>query len=1014
MHRHSSAQGGSSLGPTPPATATNASIGTHNGSDATASVLEMPTASLDSVPPVPTSTAAKKSAKKPRKVAKRRAAALSRKPVLQPLRAPQPLGNAPSIGDGLSPQPPAASFSNTAFSKHQPPPQVQPENQRSKWIKPLLVFLLALLLLEATVVLIYWSVSRSQEELADEKFRGMSEYVSSRFVHHMTQLAANVGLMASGFQALTHPESNLNRVTASYMISSTSSLVSVSVWSELVQSTARYEELLEEFGYSNMTQRQPRLFLGNGSSPAITDFTSQPRYIGVYFSDVPISAPRSIIDADQRIFVDVSQEPLRKWAIDNSLLTGKPYATKPTPLVVGSAGFSIFKAVYQWENDEELNSNMRGILGVGVFSLAFAQTLRDELALRDPELHEHVYWSVVEQESGLLTFSSAADEDLNYFQSVNDRQLLFSKVHFMFGRSWVLSVAAHTDWHSVATADDPDTVIAVGTCFAVIFAALIALSVWLLQRSERLRTKAAEAKQQAAEAQASATELLLGYVNHEVRNPLNVLVASLEFVEEAILRWSNKLRPHVAQAARAPSSKAAEGSTAAPNFDFPMTPPETKDTETPNTPTIVIPPSATRPYSDLDSDLIVPHKDAQVVLRDLAAMRVAANQMERQVNEMLDFQQLKQGKIEIRNAACDLARSIRRLVGEHRVLTRVPIEFNVKFPSSEDAFPNPVWTDEMRFQQLLSNGLTNAIKFTKSGAIHVTLEASIDSTAVEFHENSFPPDFDRRGTISLSVKDSGEGLNGVDVEQLFRPFFTTGSRIVEGATPANTAAGGSRKRVLRSTGLGLSICRIITSQMNGTVELKDTGSGCLFHATIPTFFVSKKKPSYSSLPISPAESTTVATPVMVGAPLRVLVVDDMPNNVRLASRILTGLGCTAEGIHNPNTSYLEQLESRLESTGQMALNSSDSATDTYTRPFDIIFLDVMLGEENGFDILESIAPRLLDGKPWVVAMSAVSDDGDQEFQGAGFQGSVPKPFSSKVFLRILKCYQAGLPDAWGN
>ncbi len=105
--------------------------------------------------------------------------------------------------------------------------------------------------------------------------------------------------------------------------------------------------------------------------------------------------------------------------------------------------------------------------------------------------------------------------------------------------------------------------------------------------------------------------------------------------------------------------------------------------------------------------------------------------------------------------------------------------------------PSRVWGDPVRLAQIVNNLLGNAIKFTERGGVQ--LEAAYrDGASVA-------------GTLELRISDTGIGIEGNDVEQLFEPF---------------TQADDSTTRQFGGSGLGLSICRRLARLMGGDIELR--------------------------------------------------------------------------------------------------------------------------------------------------------------------------------------------------
>ena len=561
--------------------------------------------------------------------------------------------------------------------------------------------------------------------------------------------------------------------------------------------------------------------------------------------------------------------------------------------------------------------------------------------------------------------------------------------------------------------------------------------------------------------QVVAYEKVLGYVNHEIRNPLNVLVASLEFVDEVVSRRVQRARMQRLST----SSDDDEASLRMPTvmshgagLDLDGDAPEVAGPA----PTITI----TSPKSDTAAE------DLRM-LEDVAAMREAAYQMERQVNDMLDFQRLKQGRMILEPSPVHVFRLIRRIAVEHQVLTDVPIEVEAGPCEGIACFPRRVVVDELRLRQLLVNGLTNAIKFTQEGQIRIVVsllheEAKVaigtpsalantpappvatggTTTARETAalaplseektpptEGAIPPSYPQ-AMLRVVVEDSGEGLQGKASSELFKPFATFGAKKPKRSASALLSATSrySRRKtpLLASTGLGLPICKLLAERMGGIVTLYDTGHGCCFQVDVPVNVVDPRcllpedgregdsppiEQRSSGLPASSQESKE-------SFEFHALVIDDMPNNVRLTRRILDRMGCRTEGLSEPSfkTRLLRALAERdqlLPHAAEMIKADSQPAVPQLSphaksplhlrRPYDLIFLDIRLGDEDGTEILQSVQPLLKPGNRLrFVAMTASATREDVAmYKELGFTGCVAKPISFKAVRNLLTAIAAG-------
>ena len=174
--------------------------------------------------------------------------------------------------------------------------------------------------------------------------------------------------------------------------------------------------------------------------------------------------------------------------------------------------------------------------------------------------------------------------------------------------------------------------------------------------------------------------------------------------------------------------------------------------------------------------------------------------------------------------------------------------------------PVQVHGDEGKLRQVLINLLGNAVKFTHMGSI--TLRAGLAAGSL----NGQP------AQVWLEVEDTGPGISQADQALLFQPF--------QQAEAGRKSGGG--------TGLGLSISQRLLHLMGGTIQLRSTpGQGTCFHVQLPLPGVQATEPLH---PRTLADNLAHARLAPGSAPVRVLVVDDMPDNRRLLHDVLTPAG----------------------------------------------------------------------------------------------------------------------------
>ncbi|MDP1827602.1 MAG: ATP-binding protein [Archangium sp.] len=304
------------------------------------------------------------------------------------------------------------------------------------------------------------------------------------------------------------------------------------------------------------------------------------------------------------------------------------------------------------------------------------------------------------------------------------------------------------------------------------------------------------------------------------------------------------------------------------------------------------------------------------------------------INDLLDLTRLEAKKLAVDAAPFDLgavladfealARPLSARKGLGLVITKGP------------GVPQVVRGDGMRLTQVLTNLVNNAIKFTDVGEVRasVTLEA---------------------GRLRFEVRDTGIGIAPEVLLRLFRPF---------------EQADGSSTRRYGGTGLGLAISGQLVGLMGGRIEVKSTpGKGSTFSF---------------SLPCVPAQ----LEPVAHHAPLvaetrsrRVLVVDDNPVNLRVASSLVEKAGF----ISLPATSGREALEV-MHAQGDVAL----------------VLMDCHMPDMDGFEATERIrampAGLLL---PIVALTASATPDDVAACRRAGMTEVLAKPIRLDTLREVL-------------
>jgi len=351
------------------------------------------------------------------------------------------------------------------------------------------------------------------------------------------------------------------------------------------------------------------------------------------------------------------------------------------------------------------------------------------------------------------------------------------------------------------------------------------------------------------------------------------------------------------------------------------------------------------------------------------------------MNNLLDFSRIESGSLDpdrinfnLPNLLADVTEPLRNQAWDKGL--ELEVELAPDLPAS-------LMGDQTCLQQVLKQVIGNAIKFTEQGG--VTVRVSRERTEGEEARPALRPDSragngdDSRERVRLqfSVRDTGIGIPEENLETIFESF-----RQVDG----------SFTRTHGGTGIGLSICRKMLRLMDGSIRVEsELGKGSTFHLSAG-FLLGALEDRGRAAETDPGElaaDTGVEIPATeqpaVGgeatASRRILLVEDMPLNQRVARGILEKAGHQVAVAAN----------------GEEALNLLEEAH------FDLVLMDIQMPVMNGFEATERIrsSESAIRDLP-IIALTAHTLEGDRRrCLDAGMDGYVPKPVKSKVLYRTI-------------
>jgi len=330
------------------------------------------------------------------------------------------------------------------------------------------------------------------------------------------------------------------------------------------------------------------------------------------------------------------------------------------------------------------------------------------------------------------------------------------------------------------------------------------------------------------------------------------------------------------------------------------------------------------------------------------------------INDILDLSKLESGKMDIVPTQYAISSMFSDLVNLIWIRAHQKnLEFKVDI---DPEIPSMLYGDEVRIKQVVTNMLTNAVKYTSSGS--VTLSAKGERVAAD------------QILLRISVQDTGMGIRKESLDDLFSSF----KRVDE-----------SDNRHIEGTGLGLNISRQLVEMMGGKISVDS-----VYHQG-STFTVEVKQRIVNVRPIGvinfaaqkQLSNRAVYRQSFIAPDARILVVDDNSMNLMVVVKLLRDTKVKVDTAES----------------GKEALQKT--AENTYH----VILMDHMMPEMDGAATLRAVRSQTKGfcQKTPVIALTAnVMSDAEQVYRNMGFDGYLAKPISAPLLEAGLLKY---LPPA---
>ncbi len=320
------------------------------------------------------------------------------------------------------------------------------------------------------------------------------------------------------------------------------------------------------------------------------------------------------------------------------------------------------------------------------------------------------------------------------------------------------------------------------------------------------------------------------------------------------------------------------------------------------------------------------------------------------LNDILDISRVEANKLELSNSRFLLDQVLSKTTD---LFGYRAVEKAIQLHCTKDAScPVSLRGDRLRLAQILNNLLSNALKFTDKGHIHLQVQST-----------------DNGRQLLFSVKDTGIGMSEEQCAELFKPF----SQVDD-----------SSSRRYGGAGLGLSICKNLVELMGGKIWVESTPTqGSSFHFTVncvePEFTI-QPEDLYALKLLHQSPSTAqgpVAPPLLKK---HVLVVDDHQLNRMVASEMLKKWGAKVS----------------------LAVNGVEAVQACLSEQFDIVLMDLQMPEMDGFEATRQIRENMGNAAPPIVAVTASASKQDRlEILNAGMCEHLIKPFKKETLIQII-------------
>jgi CheY-like chemotaxis protein len=348
----------------------------------------------------------------------------------------------------------------------------------------------------------------------------------------------------------------------------------------------------------------------------------------------------------------------------------------------------------------------------------------------------------------------------------------------------------------------------------------------------------------------------------------------------------------------------------------------------------------------------------------LSTIERNATQLSHLVDDVLDLSKVEADALEIENIQFSIDDLLHDLEVSHAYAAQTK-GLSLKIHKGP-TLPKTLNSDPTRLRQILNNLIGNAIKFTDSGYIQLTVDRDVYNPHL----------------VSFTIEDTGIGLSSEQASRLFKPFSQGDS---------------SMTRRFGGTGLGLALSRKLAQALGGDVSIVSTepGRGSVFRVTVRALTgpLSTIEEIRSRLIEQVDDSTNVSSPQTTKTSpltgLNILVVDDSEDNRMMIRRFLEGAGAHV----------------------QTASNGSDGIDVAMRQPFNVLLMDIQMPEMDGYEATQQLRQQGYRRPIFALTAHAMKGDRDKAMH-SGFDQYLTKPVTrTQLIDSLLPLKMSAFPSA---